>query len=117
MFKQLSEKKGTKGAVDPMQMKKVPLAQVPPKEQLPGTPVGEATSGDAQFIVTTLTSAPTGIDGSGPYLAVSPRTPYNRYPLPFMSLSGRLHAMGGPSSRSLLPPRSIPNSTITTGPR
>ena len=30
---------------------------------------------------------PAGIEGEGPYLAISPRTPYNRYPLPFASLS------------------------------
>ncbi|WP_248905242.1 iron transporter [Halocatena marina] len=88
MFKQLSEKKGQKGAVDPMEMKMMPSTQLPQKDQLPGTLVGEATSGDGTFIVTKLDSSPAGIDKSGPYLAVSPRTPHNRYPLPFMSLSG-----------------------------
>lgn len=94
MFEELPERKGEKDAVDPMEMEMIPSTQVPPKEQLPGTLVGQATSGDARFIVTRLNSPPKGIDGSGPYLAVSPRTPYNRYPLPFMSLSGTVDRSG-----------------------
>lgn len=94
MFKRLEEKKGQKGAVEPMQMEMMPLAQVPPKEKLPGKVVGDATSGDGVFVVTTLEQPPEGIDKSGRYLAVSARTPYNRYPLPFMSVSGTLTRNG-----------------------
>lgn len=94
MFERLEEKKGQKGAVDPMQMEMVPLAQVPPKDDLPGRVVGQAKSGDGAFVVTTLDQPPEGVDGSGSYLAVSARTPHNRYPLPFMSVSGTLSRDG-----------------------
>lgn len=96
MFKQLPKKKGKKGAVDPMEMKKVPSTQLPPKEKVPGQVVGHATSGDGVFVVTVLDQPPPGIDAAGRYLAVSARTPYNRYPLPFMSLSGTLKRNGTP---------------------
>lgn len=87
MFKRLDEKKGQREALDPMQMKQVPLAQLLKPDGLPGRRLGTATSGDGVFAVTTLDTPPTGIDNTGPYLAISARTPYNRYPLPFMSLS------------------------------
>jgi hypothetical protein len=86
-----SEKEGTKGAVDPMSMEMMPSTQVPEEGALPGTVRGTATSGDAPFVVTTLSDAtPFGGDESETYLAVSPRTPYNRFMLPLMSLSGTL---------------------------
>lgn len=87
-----SETEGTKGAVDPMGMEMMPSTRVPPKADLPGTVRGSATSGDAEFIVTTLSDAtPVGGSEEETYLAVSPRTPYNRYKLPLMSLSGTLN--------------------------
>lgn len=89
------EEEGTKGAVDPMGMEKMPSTRVPRKADLPGTVRGSATSGDAPFVVTTLSDAvPFGGSDDETYLAVSPRTPYNRYMLPMMSLSGTL-ARGG----------------------
>lgn len=94
MFKRLDQKKGQKGAVEPMQMEMAPLAQVPPKKKLPGRAIGEATSGDGVFVVRALDQPPEGVDKSGRYLAVSARTPYNRYPLPFMSVSGTLSRDG-----------------------
>ena len=108
MFKRLEERAGERAAVDPMQMEMMPLAQLPPKADLPGTVVGEATSGDGRFVVTKLDSPPEGIDGSGPYLAVSARTPYSRYPLPFMSLSATVERSGstvfdGPLTATLDP--------------
>lgn len=93
MVKQLDDKAGKKGAVDLMEMD-MPLAQLPPKEELPGRVLGEATSGDGVFIVTALDDAARFTDGGGPYLAVSARTPYNRVPLPFMSLSATLDRNG-----------------------
>ncbi|MFB6178501.1 MAG: iron transporter [Halorientalis sp.] len=84
-------KEGSKAAVDPMKMKKLPSTQVPKPDALPGTVRGTATSGDAPFEVTTIDDAtPFGGGESDTYLAVSPRTPYDRYPLPLMSLSGTL---------------------------
>ena len=93
MVKQLDEKAGKKGAVDLMEMD-MPLAQLPPKEELPGRMLGEATSGDGVFIVTALDDAARFTANSQTYLAVSGRTPYNRVPLPFMSLSATLDRDG-----------------------
>lgn len=90
-----SKKEGTKGAVSPMSMEMIPTKQVPKKESLPGTIRGTPTSGDATFVVTTLDDASRyGGTESETYLAVSPRTPYNRYMLPLMSLSGTLQRNG-----------------------
>nr|WP_283102418.1 iron transporter [Haloplanus sp. XH21] len=87
-----SDTEGTKGAVDPMGMEMMPSTQVPTETDLPGTVRGSATSGDAKFVVTTLTDAtPFGGSEDERYLAISPRTPYNRYMLPLMSLSGTLN--------------------------
>lgn len=90
-----ADKEGTAGAVPPMEMKTMPDTQVPKTRDLPGTVRGTATSGDAPFVVTTLADA-TRFGGAGDetYLAVSPRTPYNRYMLPLMSLSATLQREG-----------------------
>lgn len=86
-----SEKEGTEGAVDPMGMEMMPSTQVPAESDLSGTVRGTATSGDAPFVVTTLSDAtPFGGEENDTYIAVSPRTPYNRFMLPLMSLSGTL---------------------------
>ncbi len=90
MFKQLNDKQGTKGAVKPMEMQMMPVSQVPKPNDLPGTNLGEGTSGDATFVAVTTNQTPHFVSNSKSYLAVSPRTPYNRYPLPFMGLSGKL---------------------------
>ncbi len=88
-FERLDDRAGERGAVDPMGMEMLPAGQAPPAADLPGTPIGEEKSGDATFAVTTL-EVPDDLDGSGTYLAVSVRTPHNRYPLPFMSLSAAI---------------------------
>ena len=93
MVKRLDERAGEKGAVDQMEMD-MPIASLPRKEDLPGQVLGEATSGDGVFIVTALTDAPRFTDDGQTYLAVSGRTPYNRVPLPFMSLSATLTRNG-----------------------
>jgi len=86
-----SEKEGTRGAVDPTGMEMLPGTRVPAEGDLPGTVRGSATGGDAPFVVTTLSDAtPFGGGENETYLAVSPRTPYNRFMLPSMSLSGTL---------------------------
>jgi hypothetical protein len=104
MFKLLPEKQGTRGAVPPMEMKmssgshdhggmsmSMPSSTAPKAAELPGTVRGSGTSGDAEFVVTTVDDAsPYGGNADETYLAVSPRTPYNRYQLPFMSLSATL---------------------------
>jgi hypothetical protein len=74
-----SDQEATEGAVDSMSMEMVPWpasTQVPNEDTLPGTVRGSATSGDAAFIVTTLSDAtPFGGGENETYLAVSPRTP------------------------------------------
>jgi hypothetical protein len=93
-YERLEDRKGERDAVDPMSMEMRPSGQAPPKDGLPGTVRAEGESGDATFLVTTLDSVPAGVDGDGTYFAVSARTPYNRYPLPFMSLSATLSRDG-----------------------
>jgi hypothetical protein len=90
-------KQGTLGAVPPMGMEMMPSTTVPEPEQLPGTLVGTGQSGDAVLAATWLESAAAygGEDGE-PYLAVSPRTPYNRFTLPLMALSTTVTRDGEP---------------------
>lgn len=85
------EKEGTKGAVDPMSMEMLPSTRVPKPGALPGTVRGTATVGEVPFVVTTLSDAtPFGGDETETYLAVSPRSPYNRMVMPLMSVSATL---------------------------
>ncbi|MFC7198095.1 iron transporter [Halospeciosus flavus] len=86
-IRRLSKKAGTRGTVDLMQMDGVPAPVAPPKEQLPGRLLGEASADDALFYVTLVTDEQRFSGTDSPYLVVSPRTPYNRVLLPGMSLS------------------------------
>jgi hypothetical protein len=94
MFKRLPEKEGNEGALEPMEMEMVPVAEVPAEGELPGRVLGVERSGDGALVPTVLDAPPAGIDGEGAYLAVSMRTPYNRYPLPFSSVSATLTREG-----------------------
>ncbi|WP_435095943.1 iron transporter [Halarchaeum sp. P4] len=83
---------GERGAVDPTEMK-MPVAQVPPAEDLSGRVLGQGTSGDATFVATVIDDATRfGGGESQTYLAVSVRTPCNRIPLPMTGLRAK---MGG----------------------
>ncbi|MFC7132918.1 MULTISPECIES: iron transporter [Salinibaculum] len=97
-YERLPDRQGERAAVDPMPMEMVPSGQLPAAEALPGTLLatgrGVGETGDGMFAITTLDSPPEGVDGEGTYLAVSARTPYNRYPLPFMSLAATLSKDG-----------------------
>ncbi|MFC7141100.1 iron transporter [Halosimplex aquaticum] len=135
-FERLQDRQGERGALDPMEMDMIPVGQAPATEDLPGTVLGEAKSGDAIFVATRLESPPagfvesddegadsaTGTDsdagtatatgtaaetgtatdsaggdsatGTGSYLAVSMRTPYNRYPIPETSVSATVDRGG-----------------------
>ena len=89
------EKQGSPGAVPTMDMDMLPASTVPRAEALPGRQTGTETSGDAEFVVTAIDDAtPFGGDDGQTYLAVSPRTPYNRYGLPFMSLAASIDRGG-----------------------
>ena len=85
-FEELDERAGTRGAVEPMEMEKLPLALAPKRGALPGRPLGSVRTGDAAFVVRALDDA-SRFGANGTYLAVSARTPHNRYVLPAMSLS------------------------------
>jgi len=91
-FERLQDRQGELGAVEAMEMEMMPVAQLPEPADMPGTHLGTAESGDAQFVVL-RTDLPEGIESDGDaqsYFAISPRTPYNRYPLALMALSARL---------------------------
>lgn len=89
-FQRLDDRKGQKGAIQPMEMD-MPMSHVPEKSDLPGTFVGNGSSGDADFLVTTVENTDLAPDT---YLLVSPRTPYNHYPIPMMSLSATVKRGG-----------------------
>lgn len=86
-LRRLGEKAGTRGTVELMDMKKVPLPLAPPKSELPGRLLGKGTSGDAVFFASVVEENTRFSDNDHPYLVVSPRTPYNRIILPRMALS------------------------------
>ncbi|WP_269073670.1 iron transporter [Halobacterium sp. KA-6] len=86
-IRRLDDKAGTRGTVELMQMDGVPAPVAPPKEQLPGRLLGEASADDAVFCTSLVDEERRFPETDGPYLVVSPRTPYNRVLLPGMSLS------------------------------
>jgi len=94
LYRRLEERAGEAGAVDPMEMAMLSVPQLPEPSALPGTTLGEATAGDARLVGRLLDAPPDGIDATGSYLAVSARTPYNRYPLPFMALAATVTREG-----------------------
>ena len=87
MFERL-DNAGDTGAVSAMTDMMMPLSIAPAAEDLPGRVLGTGESGDATFVVTAS-------DGDGGQsLAVSPRTPYNRFILPQMALSATVAREG-----------------------
>lgn len=64
----------------------IPYSALPPADELPGTHQGSLESGDAIFEVTLLESGSWFVEDDSWYLAVSPRSPYNRCVLPLMAL-------------------------------
>lgn len=92
-----------------MQMEILSVTKLPPAADLPGVSGGEASSCDGRFVVRRLETSPTGVEGAGPYLAVSARTPYNRYPLPFMALSAAIRRDGDAVFEGTLAPSLDPD--------
>ncbi|WP_245154583.1 DUF7350 domain-containing protein [Halorussus marinus] len=78
---------GERGALRPMEMEALPLGRAPAPEELPGSVVGTAESGDARFAVSRVPADEAGrfTDGE-PYLLASARTPYNDLVLPMMGV-------------------------------
>ncbi|MGM0397537.1 MAG: iron transporter [Halobacteriota archaeon] len=96
------EKQGDPGALPAMDMSMTPTSTVPATGDLPGRTLGSATSGDAAFVATIVDDAARfGGSADQSYLAVSPRTPHNRFGLPFMSLSASLDRDGSAADVSL----------------
>jgi hypothetical protein len=87
-YRTLDDQAGERGAVDLMAMRNVPVSVAPAREELPGRIVGEGESGDADILVTAIDD-PSFVPADS-YLAVSPRTPHNRVPLPMMALQARV---------------------------
>ncbi|GGM65234.1 hypothetical protein J2752_000326 [Halarchaeum rubridurum] len=82
---------GERGALDPMEMRMLPSSALPAPDALPGRHLGTGRIGDAAVAATVLDDATRfGGTESDVYLAVSPRTPYNRYPLPMAGFSARV---------------------------
>jgi uncharacterized protein involved in high-affinity Fe2+ transport len=113
LFERLDDRAGERDAVDPMEM--MPVARAPERSALPGSVVGEAERGDAVLLATMLDAPPEGVDGSGAYLAVSPRTPYNRFPLPFATLSATVIRDGETAFDDHLPSTFDPDLGIHYG--
>jgi len=92
-YEQFEDKQGQRAATELMNMEMIPTSQVPAAEDLPGTLLGTARGSDEVYAATWLTE-PDFLESGQSYLAVSVRTPYNRVPLPMMSLDGSV-AGGG----------------------
>lgn len=84
---QFEDRQGERDALELMEMGMLPTSVLPATEDLPGRVGGEGESVDARLVVGAVESAPFVEEGA--YLLVSPRTPYNRIPLPMASLSFR----------------------------
>lgn len=74
----------------------IPLGVVPPKPKFPGNVLGmaSASKGRAEFVVSAFNNASRFGTNGRSYLAVSPRTPFNRILLPMMSISVSLTRNG-----------------------
>ncbi|WP_330633515.1 iron transporter [Halocatena halophila] len=105
-FRTLSERAGDRDALTPMGAAQ--NEQLPTPESLAGSTMATLTSGDARLVVQRLESPPNGTDGDDPYLAVSARTPYNRYPLVSMRLSATVVTGEGDRTETNLAPTITP---------
>ncbi|MFC7229476.1 fe2+ transport protein [Salinirubellus salinus] len=84
---------GERGAVKPMEMGMMPQATALPEAELPNV-LGKPKSDDA-VLLTGTSGVPEGVEGSGEYLYVSARTPYNGLVLPAMGLDAVVEGSGG----------------------
>ncbi|XVH32063.1 DUF7350 domain-containing protein [Haloferacaceae archaeon DSL9] len=70
------------------------VTELPPAAALPGTLAGTPESGDAILATTVLPRGSRFVDDDSYYLAVSPRTPYNRGMLPMMTIAAAIERNG-----------------------
>ncbi|MFB6135888.1 MAG: iron transporter [Halobacteriaceae archaeon] len=103
-WRNLPDEAGSRGAVPHAEMPKLPPSTVPEPTALPGRVLGSGTSGDAEFVVSVLEDA-TRFGGaeSDSYLVVSPRSPYDRYLLPMMTLSASVRGSTRDLTATLAP--------------
>ncbi|MFB6270572.1 MAG: hypothetical protein ABEH83_11540 [Halobacterium sp.] len=90
-----SDREGTEGAVDPMGMDAVSVSRVPAADDLSMPVRGSAQTGGAELVAVVADQAgslATGDDET--YLALSLRTPYNRFVLPSASAFAAVGAGG-----------------------
>jgi len=92
-FERFPEREGNREALDLMSMEMMPTAQLPAVDSLPGQSLGTASGSDEVYAAQWLTDAEFLAAGES-YLAISVRSPYNRVPLPMMSLDGVVEADG-----------------------
>jgi hypothetical protein len=93
-FENTPDRAGSPAAVEPMGME-TPNSVAPAESELPGRVLGTGTTGDAVLVVGRLDAPPEGVEGGGPYLYVSARTPYNRMVVPAMAMTGTLDRGNG----------------------
>jgi len=86
---------GDLGRLDPMEMD-MPLSVAPSAEESPGQVFGSAEAGDVEFVAAVASAE------DGDALVVSPRTRYNGYVLPAMSLSATLDRDGSTAFDDIL---------------
>ncbi len=92
-FTEYPDQQGNRDALGLMDMEMMPTSRVPAPEDLPGELLGTAKGSDEVYAATWLAEADF-LDSGQSYLAVSVRTPYNRVPLPMMSLDGNVEIDG-----------------------
>ncbi|WP_255193296.1 iron transporter [Natronobeatus ordinarius] len=80
----------------------VSYSALPPAQALPGTLQGTPESGDAVLATTLIAPGSRFVDGDEWYLAISPRTPYNRCVLPLMALEATLEGADGTETVDLV---------------
>ncbi|WP_254273766.1 iron transporter [Haloarcula marina] len=94
-YEEFPETQGERAAVDLMEMSMLPTSQAPATDALPGTLLGTQTGSDGVYAASWLSPSDAAFLAEGEsYLAISPRTPYNRVPLPMMSLDATVQQDG-----------------------
>ena len=92
-YTEYPDKQGDRAALELMSMEMMPTSQLPAPEELPGELLGTERGSDEVYAATWLADAEF-LEAGQSYLAVSVRTPYNRVPLPMMSLDGTVDVDG-----------------------
>jgi hypothetical protein len=93
-FEETPDRAGDRAAREPMDTG-MPLGRAPAVSELPGRVLGDPANGDpASGDVVFATTIVDADRFDGRYLAVSPRTPYNRYVVPRLTIQGTIERDG-----------------------